>query len=109
MLKLLAILALLCFSVPPAWAEDAAEGMEEKVEKCAEQWKMFMTSISDEEARAVCQCIEDEKKRSPIDASKGSKLTGPSGLDNAGPWPNILNYCLYGNERPETGEPAPKD
>ncbi len=64
------------------------------LEECASMWKKFMTTISDEDARIVCQCIEDEKKAHPVDAENGATLSGMGGMDNAGPWPNIFNKCL---------------
>lgn len=64
------------------------------VEECAVMWKKFMTTITTEDARIVCRCIEDEKKAHPVDADKGATIDGLGGMDNAGPWPNIFNKCL---------------
>lgn len=73
------------------------------LEKCMTDWKLLM-ALSDEEARTVCECVENEKKRSPLDAEKGSTLAGPSGLDNAGPWPSIMQNCLFMRQSPASKE-----
>ena len=84
-------LAILLLASSPAYAEEESLTREE----CVANWKKFMTTISDEEANAVCQCIEEEKAKNPVPAEKGSALSGPSGLDNAGPWPAIMQNCVF--------------
>lgn len=84
-------LAALLLTAAPAYAKEEPLTREE----CVANWKKFMTTISDKEANAVCQCIEDEKAKSPVSAEKGSALSGPSGLDNAGPWPAIMQNCVF--------------
>lgn len=76
------------------YANNQAAEAPMTLDECASMWKKFMTTITTEDARIVCQCIEDEKKAHPVDANKGATIDGLGGMDNAGPWPNIFNKCL---------------
>lgn len=63
----------------------------------------MIPNLSDAEVTAICECIEKEKAHHPLDASKGSQLSGASGMNNAGPWPNIMQNCIFTNA-PKPGD-----
>lgn len=90
-----------------ASAEDAAQETEKAplaFDECVEMWPKFMPMITPNQSRGICQCIETEKEKHPLDAEKGEILAGPSGMDNAGPWPNIFEHCI---QPALSGQPLP--
>ncbi len=91
---ILTVLIALAFTFP-SLAQEVEEKAPTTVEECTETLTQFLFPTQ-EMAREFCQCVEDEKTAHPMDASKGAVLAGPSGMDNAGPWPNIFNNCMSG-------------
>ena len=71
------------------------DGEDYSQERCIKEWRSFITTMPEADIVAMCSCIENEIKNSPLEASKGGKLSGPGGLDNAGPWPKIMQRCIF--------------
>lgn len=107
MCRLAALFLCIALSFAFAAKADGREGPY-TFERCLLDWKGFMADRSENDVRAFCQCIEDEKTKSPIPAEKGSRLTGPGGMNDAGPWPAIFKNCLF-PEKPLTPQETGKD